>query len=194
MIKTCPQCGKEFKVKPSHSWRVNCSMFCYNQVKKGRYIPNGGQFKKGEHRSIATEFSHDKPAWNKGMAGCVNSGSYKPGIGNGLKGESHYNWMGGKSFEPYGKEFNNKLKEQIRQRDDYRCQECFRHQDEMFVRTKSGISKKKLSIHHIDYNKNNNNPENLISLCLSCHMQTNFSRENWISYFSQVNGKRSQTK
>ena len=103
-----------------------------------------------------------------------------------MKNKLNPNWNNGSSFEPYGLEFNEKLREQIRQRDNYRCQQCFRHQDELF--TKNG-RKIKLSIHHIDFNKQNNNPNNLISLCKRCHMQTNYNREDWIKYFQEkING------
>ncbi len=101
-------------------------------------------------------------------------------------GENHPLWKGGKSFEPYGIEFNNKLREQIRKRDNYRCQQCFRHQDELFTKSRK---RRKLSIHHVDFDKKNNNPENLISLCQNCHMQTNFDRKNWVTYFqNKING------
>lgn len=84
----------------------------------------------------------------------------------------------------YGYEFNNILKEQIRKRDNYRCQECFRHKDELFTKNKNGkIVPQKVHIHHIDYNKENNHPNNLISLCKSCHAKTNLHRENWSKYF-----------
>ena len=97
-----------------------------------------------------------------------------------LSKEDCHLWKGGISFEPYGLEFNNQLREQIRLRDSYRCQECFRHQDEL--RTKSN-RKYKMNIHHIDFNKQNNNPDNLISLCRNCHAQTLFNREHWIKYY-----------
>jgi len=90
--------------------------------------------------------------------------------------ENHPNWQGGISFEEYPKEFGKKLKIKIRKRDRNRCQECFRHQNEL---------KEKLSIHHIDYNKKNNIENNLISLCRSCHMQTNYGRQDWVTYFQQ---------
>jgi len=89
-------------------------------------------------------------------------------------GKRTSNWQGGKSFEPYGFEFNNLLKNFIRNRDNYRCQECGKHQSKF---------KKKLTVHHINYNKKNNKPKNLISLCLHCHMKTNFSRKDWTEYF-----------
>lgn len=91
------------------------------------------------------------------------------------------NWQGGISELPYGTEFNKSLKEQIRNRDQYRCQQCFREQDELRTETNR---KRKLAVHHIDFNKRNSNPNNLISLCQRCHMQTNFNRDGWTNYFN----------
>jgi hypothetical protein len=99
-----------------------------------------------------------------------------------ISGANNWLWQGGKSYKPYGIEFNRELKEQIRKRDSHRCQECFRGQDELY--DKAG-RRYKLLIHHIDYDKKNNKPENLISLCRNCHLQTNWKRENWIDYFKQ---------
>ena len=93
---------------------------------------------------------------------------------NKQKREKHPNWNNGSSFEPYGIEFNNKLKQQIRLRDNYICQECGKPQKEL---------KRKLHIHHIDYCKQNNSVFNLISLCLKCHIKTNYNREHWKQYF-----------
>lgn len=94
--------------------------------------------------------------------------------------ENHPRWEGGKSFEPYPIFFDKKLKELIRKRDQYRCQECFHHQDELF--NKKG-KKYSLNIHHINYNKEDCAPKNLISLCNSCHIKTNWNRNNWQNYF-----------
>lgn len=76
-------------------------------------------------------------------------------------GEKNPNWQNGSSFEEYGVEFNKQKKQQILKRDNYKCQDpnCVGNH-------------KKLHIHHIDYNKKNNNPENLITLCNSCHAKT----------------------
>jgi len=99
-----------------------------------------------------------------------------------FSGSKHPNWMGGKSFEPYGVEFDDKLKEQIRARDNYCCQECGKHQSEL--RTKNG-EPYLLLVHHTDYCKTHNFFWNLISLCRDCHLKTNFNREYWTSYFQQ---------
>ncbi len=103
-----------------------------------------------------------------------------------IQGIDIKDWKGFISHEEYGKEFNNELKEKIRKRNSYRCQECFRHQDELY--DKAG-RKYSLLIHHIDYNKKNNNTKNLISLCRSCHVQTNFKRKDWKEYFQQKIGE-----
>lgn len=136
----------------------------WNQGMKGMGIckATSGSFKKGEHRSLNTEFKKGDKR---------------------ITGENNPNWQGGKSFEPYGMEFNNELKDKIRKRDSYRCQECFRHQDELFDKVGRKYS---LLVHHIDYNKKNNNSNNLISLCRSCHAQTNYKREDWVKYFQNL--------
>ena len=95
--------------------------------------------------------------------------SSQPGKLNGM-------WKGGISFHPYGVEFNNCLKEKIRKRDNYTCSYC---------KKKWKVGMNKLSIHHIDYDKKNNNSDNLITLCVRCHMKTNSRREFWSSYFQK---------
>ena len=101
--------------------------------------------------------------------------NYRKKLSNAQKGKKSYNWQGGKSFEPYGLEFNEDLKEVIRNRDRRKCFICEKTELELGY---------KLSIHHIDYNKQNNNPNNLVSLCRNCHSKTNYRRENWTNYFN----------
>ena len=91
---------------------------------------------------------------------------------------SHHLWQGGIWHDPYPPEWTDLLKEAIRQRDNYICQECGVHQDEL-----NHGQVKKLDIHHIDYDKDNCTLENLIALCRGCHMRTNINREDWIKHF-----------
>ena len=91
-------------------------------------------------------------------------------------GENSTNWKGGLSFEPYPPEFNERLKEKIRTRDNRTCQLCGMTEKE---------NGKKLDVHHIDYNKDNCQSHNLISLCHYCHIKTNFNRDQWITFFTK---------
>ena len=109
--------------------------------------------------------------------GKIISAKTKEKMSNTHKAENNPNWLGGITNNPYPEDWKESFRESIRQRDDYICQVCGIHQDEF-----DGWNKK-LDIHHKDYNKNNLNPENLISLCRSCHIKTNHNREYWISYF-----------
>ena len=83
----------------------------------------------------------------------------------------------------YPYKFNEILKASIRERDNHRCQICGKSTK------KNG---RKLDVHHIDYDKANLNPENLISLCRSCHGNTsgiiNFNREIYIEFFKILRG------
>ena len=110
--------------------------------------------------------------WNKGKTAVYSKETLKlMALAKlGKTGELACNWQGGKSFEPYPSEFNETLKQKIRKRDNYTCQICGVLQTDCI---------RKLSTHHIDYNKENCNESNLISLCRKCHMETNSDREYW---------------
>jgi len=88
--------------------------------------------------------------------------------------ENSPSWRGGISRLPYSFDFNDELKELIRRRDNYNCRECGRPQEKQ---------KYPLSVHHINYDKFDTDPENLTSLCNRCHAKTNYNREFWTQYF-----------
>ncbi|KKK66149.1 hypothetical protein LCGC14_2967010 [marine sediment metagenome] len=81
---------------------------------------------------------------------------FKKGVG----GKNHPRWRGGIWKKGYTYEFNNELRNSIRIRDSYTCQNCFMIEKELG---------QKLDVHHKDLNKKNNDSWNLISLCRSCH-------------------------
>ena len=89
-----------------------------------------------------------------------------------FKGEQHYNWKGG--FKPYPLGWDKTFKEQIRNRDGYRCVVCGMPETE---------NCRRLCVHHVDYNKNNLELGNLVSLCHKCHGKTSYNREYWRGYF-----------
>lgn len=73
-------------------------------------------------------------------------------------GENSPIWKGGRKgqHKEYPPEWTESLKQSIRDRDNNTCQIC-------------GVSRKGLSVHHIDEDKQNCEPENLITLCRKCH-------------------------
>ena len=93
------------------------------------------------------------------------------------KGSNNPNWNKGSSFLPYPPEFNKELKQQILKRDNYTCQcpNCEYKTDNLII-------------HHIDYDKTNNNPENLTTLCNSCHSKTNGikNRQYWTEFYQNI--------
>ena len=83
-----------------------------------------------------------------------------------FRGPNCPNWKGGISFDPYCPIFFDKeYKESIRKRDNHTCQNpyCYKKDD-------------MLNIHHIDYDKKNCGPDNLITVCRSCNARANTDR------------------
>ncbi len=78
-------------------------------------------------------------------------------------GEKNPTWCGGHSLDPYPPTWIED-KKIIRKRDNYTCQIC-------------GYPGR--SVHHMDYNKKNCDPKNLITLCRKDHMRTNSHRDDW---------------
>ncbi len=91
-------------------------------------------------------------------------------------GEKNPAYIDGRSYEPYTLEFNRQLKELIRSRDGHKCQKCGCPEIK---------EAKKLSIHHIDYNKKNCLSSNLIALCRKCNAIVNTKRKKWTKYFQK---------
>jgi hypothetical protein len=126
-------------------------------------------FKKGHKPS-----KHNGRKFTKGHK--INVGRYVPlssriKMSATMQGIPLDKWEKFTHIEKYGFQFTKYLKEEIKKRDDYLCQYC-------------GLKKKLLHIHHIDYNKLNNNPINLICLCVNCHMSTNYNRQKWKDFFN----------
>lgn len=127
----------------------------------------------GFHHSEETKRTISKAKkGNKNMIGKHHSEETKRKISEAhigkYTGENSPSWQGGKSFEPYSIDWTETLRRSIRERDNYICQLCNRIQGD-----------KAHSIHHINYDKKNNNPQNLITLCINCHSKTNTNREYW---------------
>jgi 5-methylcytosine-specific restriction endonuclease McrA len=107
-----------------------------------------------------------------------NSPEHKEKIKNLWARENNPMWKGGYSKLPYALIWGNKLREEIRKRDEYICGICGLPQEKL-----SGWTKK-LDIHHKDYDPKNCQADNLVALCRRCHLKTNFNRNQWKIFFN----------
>lgn len=97
------------------------------------------------------------------------------------KGNIPFNFNNYSSFEPYTKEFNKEFKLAIRQREGFLCLKCGMREEDVIQ-----LFKRKLDIHHIDYNKENSLKENCCALCQRCHTETNYNRPSWTKFFQSL--------
>jgi hypothetical protein len=86
------------------------------------------------------------------------------------KGENNGMWNGNpKQFYP--KEFTVQLKEKARERDNYECVRC---------------GGKPQDVHHVDGDRKNNELDNLMTLCRSCHMKEHFENKANFKFYNGV--------
>ena len=130
----------------------------------------------GHKTGRITSFWLGKSVWNKGLTKETNSSVASMAEKRaGLTGDKAPCWKGGKPIGGYPQQFNNHLRDLIKKRDNYTCQLCGVPECECI---------RKLSVHHIDYNKCNVAESNLISLCGGCNGRVNGKREYWEQHFS----------
>lgn len=195
----CPICKKEFYIYLS-TMKTYCSKKCFVKSQVGRptwnkHIKGAGYKWKGiiiqnncKCEICGKEF-HVRPFDKKRGRGrfcskkCFSeyrrldwSKKEKNPMYSGIdfKLEKNPNWRGGTSFKPYPLGWGRTFKEQIRFRDGYKCVVCNMPEVE---------NSERLCVHHIDYNKENINIDNLVSLCKKCHAKTNGNREHWLKLF-----------
>ena len=151
--------GEDTQFKKGHkTWNKN--------LKIGLIYPNANKGKTF-NPEMAVKRTATRLTKNDGIY-CNKSGwKHKPltialmtkiNASKALLGENNPAWLGGKSFEEYGIEFTDSLKQNILERDGWKCVECG-----------AGIRQAQLVVHHKDVDKKNNNPTNLQTLCKSCH-------------------------
>jgi len=106
-------------------------------------------------------------------------GDKRPDHSLKMLGSKNPNWQGGISFEPYCEIWkDSEYKITIKERDNYECKNSL-----------CNGNSNKLCIHHIDYNKKNCHPKNLITICFSCNARANFNRKFWEMFYKKIKGE-----
>ena len=156
----CKLCNEEFYDYKSNK-RVFCSPTCRNRF--------WNKF-KGESVRIARLGTH-------------HSLETKIKIGNALRGrfvgENSSRYIDGRTKICYPQEFFI-IKPFIKERDDYTCQNCGMTEEEHII-----VLGTSLEVHHIDYNKLNNDDSNLITTCKQCNVRANSNREQWTDFYQK---------
>ncbi len=135
---------------------------------KGRFVK--GHRQSPEIRKKMSDAKQGYVPWSKGVSRPWTQARRDAQLKKGKKP-----LVKGKNV--YTDDWHN-IRKQIYERDNWICQECN-------VRCHNNV---KIQCHHIDYDTYNNNLENLITLCASCHMKTNFNRQDWIEHYQDKKG------
>lgn len=88
------------------------------------------------------------------LRGQRGAGTPKPSIAR----ENSKWWRGGSTSNDYPTTFSKPLKKRIKIRDNFTCQCCYSQMESKF-----------LDVHHIDRDTSHNDPDNLVTVCKSCH-------------------------
>ena len=139
-------------------------LFSEKTRQKMRERMTGSKLSKETKRRLKKNNAH---YW-KGKKRPPFTDEWKRKIREANLGEKNGMWKGGMSFEPYSLEWTNALKRSIRERDNYICQLTGQYGN---------------TVHHIDYDKKNCDPKNLITLSISSNSKVNKNRKYWTKYF-----------
>ena len=119
-----------------------------------------------------------KPSPRKGV---TLSRETRRKISEATAGERNARWRGGHGDDRYCREWRT-IRQIIRKRDMFLCQhpECYKPE-----------GARPHSVHHIDYNRNHNGYENLITLCQRHHdMTIHGDREHWAEFYQELQIRR----
>ena len=150
VVANCNKCGKE-RMLTFHQYRdlcVSCSL-------KGRKHSEETKQKMSGKNNLMYGKKHSEETKQK--ISKANSGKF---------GKKSPNWQGGISMGKYCSKFDNECRENNRNKFYNKCFLCGKNEIE---------NGRKLSVHHIDYNKNqgcDNISWKLIPLCIKCHSKT----------------------
>ena len=168
-LTTCKcGCGEEFSAFPVYRPRSEGG---------GLQVPD---YKRGHHPNCRKTQAGNIPAWNAGLTKEDHPSIVKMGFQ--FQPDRNPNWLSPTfdhvKFSQFYKNMSDdtrgskkaygKFREAILQRDDYCCQDCKRSFDRL------NLNETEIHVHHIETVRKNPDrtfdDENVITLCLSCHL------------------------
>jgi len=196
--KLNPQYGKRRGGKDNPNWKggkpfcLNCGkqlmnydsklcIICFPKSRKNK--PRGGKLRIGKN---APSYKHGKSITPNYCKKCKKEISWTAQRCYDCwskinMGENNSSYIHGEGNKPYPLTFSKILKRKIKIRDNYKCQVCG------IIETKHKEKYHQLlHIHHIDYDKQNCDDNNLITTCRCCNLRANFNRDYWYAYFTYI--------
>jgi len=156
--RDCLGCGKRIYVKPSRlATQFYCGYVCRGRCIRGEDSPVYVERVRGTCGECGKEVLVVPSRWRERMfcgEDCAAASHAKL-----MKGEANPNYIHGRAGTAYPKEFND-IREAVRDRDGRKCFLCGAREEDM---------DEKISVHHIDWDKYNNDMANLMTLCRPCH-------------------------
>ena len=196
----CKECKKEHNKKHDKHKCLDCDKLIWNGFERCKHCAKIHQYKtRPETNPMFGKKGDLSPVWQGGEESrkkyCIdchkllNASAYYNGelrclscakIEQYKDPRNHPNYINGESNFPYPIEFTESLKESIRDRDNHECQNCNMTEEEHLT-----VYGQVLHVHHIDYNKENCNENNLISLCGGCNTRANYNRSYWTNFYKE---------
>lgn len=154
VVVNCTNCGNELERKPCTTHEENfCDLKCRSEFRCGKNHPRHVEYAVKKCEECGSEIPRHIAKRDYAKY-CSNVCKVKA-----VRGAAASGWKGG--VWVYGSGFTKTFKDKIRARDGDKCATCGIVPEE----------KRCLQVHHIDGNKKNNDPNNLITQCTKCHAQ-----------------------
>jgi hypothetical protein len=131
-------------------------------------------------RSDAQKTRFAKPEERRKTSEAVSKAMNKPKVLMKISGPNNHRWKGGIKCEPYCDAWLDwEYKQDLMERDENRCwnPDCWGTNDD-------------LCLHHINYDKKDCRPINLITLCVSCNSRANSNRDYWRRLYEEIMARR----
>jgi len=197
ILASCNGCGKIREISKNiyHDLCKSCAVNGERNPFYGRYHSEETKqkiriAKKGKHHTDEARQNMSKAKQNMSEETKLKMSKAKLNMSEETKrkmcdarkgkyyGEKSPSWKGGVSYDPYCIKFNFDFKERVRNYFGRCCYVCDKNEID---------NKAKLSVHHVNYNKDtccDDSKPLFVPLCHKCHSKTNHDREFWQEFFT----------
>lgn len=172
--KKCGVCRRSYQVKRTHAKSRFCSLQCVGVSQRGRTLKAADELKRTTKQCEVCGSPYSVPTAHASRHHCCSRACSYKRRSVITKGENNPSWSGGMSRFPYPWNFRE-ISQHVIKRDGAVCQNpgC------------NGADTR-LTTRHINYEKQDCRPQNLICLCSACNSKANFGREKWRAFYIAI--------